>query len=165
MMKTFSHHSHSSSSKRRAPSGTGRFSRTPIATAVAIALYLEHPAPLYAADAEAPDQQSTLQEIIVTATRRQESIQNIPYNIAAVSTDMIEQLQMTKIDDVAHFVPGIAIQNQGSAGSSNIVARGLNTSALGASATGPNGVGGTVIQYFGDVPLFYDFKLLDIERV
>lgn len=159
-MNSFSRQWYSTACERRCASRTRRIYKTPIATAVAAALYLGRCVPLYAAD-----EQTKLEEVVVTATRRNESIQNIPYNIAAVNSDMIQQLQMNKIDDVARFVPGIAIQDQGAAGSSNIVARGLNTSALGASATGPNGVGGTVIQYFGDVPLFFDFKLLDIDRV
>jgi iron complex outermembrane receptor protein len=136
------------------------FGRTPIATAVAVALYLKQPLPVYAAD-----QAAELQEIVVTGTRREENIQNIPYNIAAVDSKTIEQLQLTKIDDLAHWVPGMSVQDLGSYGSSNIVLRGLNTTQPGASAAGPNGLGAAVAIYLGEVPLFFDFKLLDIDRV
>src|SRR5581483_5389424 len=133
--------------------------KTPVAAAVAAALCMESPLPVYAADSA-----DALQEIVVTATRRSQSIQDTPYNIAATTSDVIEELHLNKIDDVAHLVPGISIQNQGAFASSNIVMRGLNVTGLG-TAGGPNGVGAAGSEYMGEVPIFFDFKQLDIERV
>lgn len=136
------------------------FRKTPIAVAVAASLCLEHAAVVHAADPA-----DALQEIIVTATRRSESIQDTPLNIAAITGGTIEQLRLDKLDDLSHWVPGVAIQNQGPGGASAVVIRGLNTNSLGATGGGPTGGGGAVASYMGEVPLFFDFKLIDIDRV
>ena len=43
--------------------------------------------------------------------------------------------------------------------------RGLNVSSINASDSVGNGTGGTVATYLGDIPLFVDLKMIDIERV
>lgn len=108
-----------------------------------------------------------LEEVIVTATRRSESIQDTPLNIAAISANTIETLRLDKIDDLTRWVPGVSIKDQGAWGASTVVIRGLNTDSLGLndSGGGPDAGGGTVAYYLGDVPLFFDFKLIDIDRV
>jgi iron complex outermembrane recepter protein len=149
---------------RVSSSDARRFSRTPIATAVAVALYLKQPLPLYAADAAATDQPN-LEEVLVTGTRRAENIQDTPYSIAAVDSEIIQQLHLNSMDDIGHWVPGVTVQAQGNVGPSNIITRGLNVVSLGASGAGPNGVGGAVATYLGEIPLFVDFRTLDIDRV
>lgn len=115
--------------------------------------------------ANAADEPPSLEEVIVTATRRAESIENTPYNISAMTSDEIEQLRLNKIDDVAHWVPGISVMDQGTSGSNAVIMRGLNVANLGASPAGVDGLAGAVAEYLGEVPLFFDFRLLDIDRV
>ena len=142
---------------------TDRLSRhTPIAAAVAAILYANHGTPAFAVAAA---DQAVLSEVVVTATRRSESIQDAPLNIAAVSSKTIEDLRLNKIDDLTQWVPGVSIKDQGPWGASSVVIRGLNTNPLSESGGGPDGRGGAVASYLGEVPLFFDFKLLDIERV
>ena len=43
--------------------------------------------------------------------------------------------------------------------------RGLNVSSITASESVGNGTGGTVATYLGDIPLFVDLKMIDLERV
>lgn len=142
--------------------------------AVAVALYLEQPLPLYADDqsvqpvpqSEQSEQSTGVKEVIVTGTRRKENVENVPYNINVVDSQTIEQLQLTKISDALHYTPGVSLQDEGTYGPGNVVMRGLNTGALGpAEEVGPNGDAGAVTTYMGEVPIFYDFRLLDINRV
>jgi outer membrane receptor protein involved in Fe transport len=66
------------------------------------------------------------------------------------------------VRDLADFVPGITISDTGPRSTGSIVLRGLNASDVddtGASYDSALGV------YLGEVPLYYDFKLLDLERV
>jgi iron complex outermembrane recepter protein len=155
--------------------------RTPIATAVAAAL-LKQSMVVYAADVTA-DQPTTaaqpkttaqaaesreaeLQEVVVTATRRSLNIQSVPYNLAAVTSGMMQEAQMVKIQDALAYLPGVSAYGvQNDTGFQNIITRGLNLSQL--SPTGATSIGdaGEVAIYFGEVPLFYGFKLLDIDRV
>ena len=116
-------------------------------------------------DSVAPEDETLRQgTITVTATRRAESIQDIPVNIAAVGGDQIEQQGFGDISDLAAYVPGLNIVDQGGRDGNRIVVRGLNAEPVVNAFGQPNG-GGTVATYVGDIPLFVDFRLNDIERV
>ena len=62
------------------------------------------------------------------------------------------------------FVPGINIVDRGGRQGNPIIVRGLNLDAIG-SGDGNNDGGGTVATYIGEIPLFVDLKLNDLERV
>ena len=103
-------------------------------------------------------------EIIVTATRRAESVQDIPLNIAAVGGEQIAEQGLTELADLLPFVPGINVVDRGGRQGNPIIVRGLNLDGLG-SGDGQNDGGGTVATYIGEIPLFVDLKLNDLERV
>ena len=101
-------------------------------------------------------------EIVVTATRRETSIQDVPINITAIGAHELAAQRIDDIRDVADFTPGVTIADTGPGSTGTIVLRGLSasdTSATGDSYDNALGV------YLGEVPLFYDFKLIDIARV
>jgi len=102
--------------------------------------------------------------IIVTATRRAESVQDIPLNITAVGGEQIEEQGLTELSDLLPFVPGINIVDRGGRQGNPIIVRGLNLDGIG-SGDGNNDGGGTVATYIGEIPLFVDLKLNDLERV
>ncbi len=103
-------------------------------------------------------------EIIVTATRRSESIQDIAVNISAVGAAQIEQQGFGDLSELAAFVPGINISDQGGRDGNRIVVRGLNAEPVQNSFGQENG-GGTVATYIGEIPLFVDLRLNDLQRV
>jgi len=105
-------------------------------------------------------------EIIVTATRRAESIQDIPFNIAAIGGDQIEQQGFDDIAQLIDYVPGINILDQGGRDGNRIVVRGINADPIagGGGGAGSDG-GGTVSPYIGEIPLYVDLRLNDLERV
>ena len=55
-----------------------------------------------------------LEEIVVTARRREESMQEIPISIVAVSAQEIEQLGVQTMGDLTQAVPNFSYQNRGS---------------------------------------------------
>jgi len=112
-----------------------------------------------AAESEEPTQ------IIVTATRRAESVQDVPINIAAVSGETIAAQGIGNLTELAKTVPGLYIRDQGGRGSNQIVVRGLNADPVAASEAISNNGGGTVATYVGEIPLYVDLALEDIERV
>ncbi len=57
---------------------------------------------------------SGLQEIVVTAQRRSESIQNVPISITAVGSEMIERSKMEGIEDYFSVTPNVSFQSNGS---------------------------------------------------
>ena len=104
-----------------------------------------------------------LEEIIVTATRRAGSVQDVPINIAAVDGTRIEEQGFGGISDLLSYVPGINAINQGGRNGNETIVRGLNADPLGQGGGNDNGT--TVATYVGDVPIPIDFRLQDLQRV
>jgi iron complex outermembrane receptor protein len=101
-------------------------------------------------------------EILVTATRRSVSLQDAPINISAVSS---EELAKNRIDDIkglAAFTPGVTVLDTGPRSAGGIVLRGI--SAADTSSGGSNSESAVGV-YLGEIPLYLDFKLLDINHV
>jgi outer membrane receptor protein involved in Fe transport len=116
--------------------------------------------PAFAQDAPADAEEGN--NIVVTATRRAVSIQDVPINISAVGQEQLSRQRIDDVRDIADFTPGMTISDTGPGSTGTIVLRGLNasdSSTTGASYDSALGV------YLGEVPLYYDFKLLDIARV
>jgi len=103
-------------------------------------------------------------EIIVTATRRAESIQDIPINISALGGAEIAQQGLDDLSELAAFVPGLNIADQGGRDGNRIVVRGLNVENIAQNFGQANG-GGTVATYVGEIPLYVDLRLNDLQRV
>jgi iron complex outermembrane recepter protein len=112
----------------------------------------------------AEDTELRAQTITVTATRRAESVQDVPLNIAAVGGQQIEEQGFGELADVLAYVPGINVVDRGGRQGNPIIVRGLNADGLG-SGDGNNNGGGTVATYVGEIPLYVDLKLNDLERV
>jgi len=136
----------------------------PLAAAVATALgvYATLPVSVYA---QSEDGQLSVEEVIVTASRRSTTVQDIPFNITAVTGAALEEQRLDNLAEFSRWVPGLSQVDQGGRGSDLLTVRGLNVSSLAASEFLGNGSGGTVATYIGDIPLYLDFKLNDIDRV
>ena len=115
-------------------------------------------------EAATTESELRVQAVTVTATRRAESVQDIPLNIAAVGEQQIEEQGFDDIADVLAYVPGINVVDRGGRQGNPLIVRGLNADGLG-SGDGNNNGGGTVATYIGEVPLFVDLKLNDMQRV
>jgi iron complex outermembrane receptor protein len=99
-----------------------------------------------AAQAVAPvisSSNTELAEVIVTATRRSESIQNVPSTVTALTSDMLEQIKARDLNDFAGFVPGLSFSSTGPS-TNLLVIRGITTGSQLSSATG---------VYLDDIPL------------
>ncbi len=110
-------------------------------------------------------QDTTVDEVIITATRRDTTVQEAPINIAAIGGDLIEAQGFSNLADIAAYVPGIHLVDQGGRDGNRIIVRGLNADPLGGSEGVGNGTGGMVATYLGEVPIVLDLKLNDMERV
>ena len=100
--------------------------------------------------------------IIVTGTRRSTTIQDTPINISAIGQEELQAQRIDDVRDIADFTPGMTILDTGPGSSGSIVLRGLSASGVddfGANYDDALGI------YLGETPLYYDFKLIDIDRV
>jgi outer membrane receptor protein involved in Fe transport len=91
-------------------------------------------APALAADTPASDETSLgpLAEIVVTATRKEESLSKVPISVTALTSEMLDVRGIKDFQDVARFTPGVQIDNTGT---NNIAIRGI-ASTGGAGTTG-----------------------------
>ncbi len=108
---------------------------------------------------------AVLEEITVTATRREASVQDIPFNIAAIGARDLAVRGVGELADLARSTPGLFVLDQGARSSNSIVVRGLNADPVAASEALGNDSGGTVATYIGEIPLYVDLKPTDLERV
>ena len=110
------------------------------------------------------DEPTRLDTITITATRRAGDVQDVPINVAALGGAQIEEQGLAELADVISYVPGMNIIDRGPRQGNPIIVRGLNADPIG-TGDGNNDGGGTVSTYLGEVPLFIDLKLNDMERV
>lgn len=101
--------------------------------------------------------------IVVTATRREESVQDVPFNISAVSGEDLAEAGAFNLREASRLVPGVFFVDNGARNNSLVVFRGLSADPLGSNDGGGNG--GTVGTYLGEVPLLVDLRLKDVQRV
>ncbi len=112
-----------------------------------------------AADTTATDANT----IVVSATRRDTTIMETPINISAIGGQDLQDQHIDDMRNLGAFTPGVTILDTGPRGSGTIIMRGL--SADDTSASGGDNSNSAVGMYLGDVPMYYDFKLIDINRV
>lgn len=137
-----------------------QFNRKSLALAISCTTALPLMESAVAADSETQSK-SVFEEVVVTASRREESVMDIPINISAVGGEKIEDLRLDGISKIAYYVPGLTVVDRGPRDEvPDIMVRGLNTGGL-----GPGFSSDTVAMYLGDVPLQVDLKPIDLERV
>lgn len=91
---------------------------------ISVACGLVAYAPAHAQTAE-PQPVQGLQDIIVTAQKRAENVQNVPATIAAFSTEMLENRQIKGLADLTTRVPSLQVGS--TFGSNLITLRGIST--------------------------------------
>src|SRR5271165_1479497 len=67
-----------------------------------------------------------LDEIVVTATRREENISRVPISITAMSQEMLDTKGIKDFADVARFTPGVSFDTSQT---NQISIRGINSSS------------------------------------
>ena len=111
------------------------------------------------------DEGVALETIVVSATRRDVDVQDVPFNLVALGPDVVRDLRITNLAEFSRAVPGLYVPNQGPRAANLVTVRGLNVTSFGDTTLLGNNAGGTVATYLGDIPLYVDLKMIDIERV
>jgi iron complex outermembrane receptor protein len=92
---------------------------------------------------QAAENAGVIDEIIVTAQKRSESVQDVPASVSAFNEEQLTRTHATQLQDFAAYMPGISISNAGSPGQTTITLRGI-------APVGPGSVVGT---YIDDTPV------------
>lgn len=81
---------------------------------------------------------SSIDEIVVTAQRREERLQSVPISITAFDQESLEERDVKELPDLARFTPGLTIdagaRTSGASSASSIYIRGVGQSDFFASA-------------------------------
>jgi iron complex outermembrane recepter protein len=64
-------------------------------------------------DEEEPAPRRMIDELIVTATRREASLQDVPVSVGVVTGEQIRELSLQNLDQLSAYVPGLTIQEGG----------------------------------------------------
>ncbi|RYF94912.1 MAG: TonB-dependent receptor [Caulobacteraceae bacterium] len=140
-----------------------------LATACAVALGVATPAlcqtEAAAQPAPATDSPADVDEVIVSATRRDEKIQDVPLSITAYSQEELTAKGAVGYEGLAAETPGVVL-NRPTANFNNFTARGVATNGYGANLQS------TVAIYIDELPIstignttVLDPNIYDIERV
>lgn len=104
---------------------------------------------------------NALSEIVVTAQRRTENIQDVPITIQALTGDSLAQLNATTLDDFLRYLPNVTQASAGP-GQGNIYIRGLAYGFGGTQSSGSAGDLPTVAVYLDDQSAQLPGRNLDI---
>jgi len=121
---------------------------------------------LYGAPSVADD--NALEEVVVTATRRAVSAQDLPIAITAVTGASLDQAGISDIAGLAHSMAGVNFTDKGPFGGVNgstLIIRGLNSEATGGQIALATPVVPPVATYVDDTALFVNLRLDDIDHV
>ncbi len=109
-----------------------------------------------------------LQEIVVTATRRAASVQDLPMSITAVTGAALDRAGIDDIAGLAQSMAGVNFTDKGPFGGVNgsqLIIRGLNSEATGGTIGLATPIVPPVATYVDDTPLFVNLRLDDLDRV
>ena len=81
--------------------------RAIIRTGIPVASWLIASMPAAYAQEQAGGTATGLQEVVVTAQKRAENLQDVPISIQALNTEKLEQLNITDIDDYVKYLSGV----------------------------------------------------------
>src|SRR5712671_4724890 len=98
--------------------------------------------------ADAPQAGEQIQEVIVTAQRRSENVQNVPITIQALTGETLSQLNVTTFDEFIKYLPNVTGPSSGP-GQSQVFMRGLSVGSDGTQSGGS-------ISGFPNVAIYLD---------
>ncbi|MDB5726481.1 MAG: ligand-gated channel [Novosphingobium sp.] len=75
----------------------------------------------------AQDDSGGLQDIVVTARRREETAQNVPVSVTAISRDELERRNLTSLEDIAASIPQLTIARAQTGSGAQIFLRGIGS--------------------------------------
>ena len=163
-MTAFRRHDAAGSLERRADAGSLHRS-LPIAIAIVLlasaAARAEEAADnAGAADAARPASPAILETVTVTAGRRIQRQQDVPYSVQAIDANAIRNNDLQDFQDYVNTVPGLNFGTDG-AGRSDIYLRGVSSPSVGQSTVG---------LYIDEIPMAFanfqpDLNLFDMQRI
>jgi iron complex outermembrane recepter protein len=139
-----------------------------ILSGTSIGAFADAPAADTSAPAEATGPEM-LQEVIVTAQRRSENMQDVPIAMQALTAENLQQLNIRTFDDFVKYVPNLTAASNGP-GQSELFMRGLSAGSQASQGSGSTGLWPNVAIYLdnqsGQLPnRNLDIYAADLDRI
>ena len=142
------------------PDGT-QPKRTALSAAIAAALIAGPVAAQEADEGRGSERTRALEEITVTATRVEESLQDVPIAVHALGGDDISELGITNFSDYVMQLPSVTAGGSGP-GQNTIYIRGIASTTPNLTTAGVAGLAPNVAFYLDDQPLAQPGRNLDV---
>ena len=109
--------------------------------------------------------QEILEEVVVTASKRSENLQDVPMSVQAIGAAELDLKNVKGLDDIANLSPAVTL-DAGGPGNSTFYIRGVSDGGFG----NPSGAASTTALYLDEQPLTTigqtpDLHVFDVERV
>ncbi len=115
---------------------------------------------MYSGDQEVND--TVFEEVIVTATKRAQNLQDVPIAISAFSVDQIESLRSSNLRELSGFVPNLYMTPSTERNETTVTLRGLGE---GVSRNSGQSVGIYVDGVYVSSATALNLAMMDVERV
>ena len=116
---------------------------------------------LYAQEQSVIPPKAKIETIQVTATKRSESIQEIPVSVSALNGESLENLGVDNFQDYVEFLPNVVFQGTGP-GQNEIYIRGAATSQTNIAVSSVQALQPSVAFYLDEQPVSMQGRNLDI---
>ena len=105
--------------------------------------------------------QSAIPEIIVTATKRAENLQDVPVAVQALDARTMQEQGIDTFDDYVRFLPNVTFGGRGP-GQSTVYIRGMAVEQIGVQLSGAQGSTPNVALYLDEQPVTAPGRNLDV---
>lgn len=113
--------------------------------------------------AQAGDSPLGIEEIVVTARKREETLQTIPVAITAFDSESLETRQIENVSDLQLSIPNISYAKDNFSGAGSFRIRGIGNAAVAASADSSAGIHVNTVPMQG--ARIFETEFYDVERL
>ena len=128
-----------------------------------IAAILATSLPVLPGSAFGQERQTVMEEIVVSARKREELLQDVPISVTAFSGQQMTQLGLTNAIDLVTQVPGLRVSGSGGGAINTFSIRGVTQNDFAAAQEAPVAV--YVDESYISLNSITNFSLFDLERV
>ncbi len=105
--------------------------------------------------------QAQIEEVIVTAQKREESLQDVPVSVTALQGEDLRELRISSFQDYVQYLPNVNLQGTGP-GQNEIFIRGAATAQSVVTLSSVQGLKPSVALYLDEQPVSLQGRNLDI---
>ena len=113
--------------------------------------------------AQSASAQAMLEEVVVTARRREESLQDLPLSVAAITADTMQAQGIIALEDITEHIPNLVLTTQDRRGIQALYIRGIGSGST--NNLKPVGAGLYIDGHYMPNTLGQMMSTLDVERI